>query len=200
MKNNKLTFCILISMAGLIGISCKKDEKNSVQLGAENMQNTDASIERKYNIGAYGFNLESDTIPAFSMIPLRTNEDFIVRSRMAFLENRFGWDFKEQLDSAYVFGIKANIEGKSNPINVEIWHKLNKSNAQTVIDSLDILFDTSVYYKPPTEWYWFAYKDHVFFMDAYGASMNQSVVDKIRANYEQDTLFLNAVLRKIGKL
>ncbi|WP_410880289.1 hypothetical protein [Myroides sp. DW712] len=200
MKNYKLTFCILISMAGLIGTSCKKKEKIGVQIGTETVQNIDTTLERKYNIGAYGFNLESDTIPAFSMMPLRTNEDFIVRSRMAFLENRFGWDFKEQLDSAYVFGIKENMEGKSKHINVEIWHKLNKNKAQTVIDSLDIIFDTAVYYKPPIEWYWFTYKDHVFFMDAYGSRMNQRLVDKIRVNYEQDTLFLNAVLRKIGKL
>lgn len=182
---NILIVCVLL-------FSCKKVKT----FQKAEIVHIDSVIKNKYEIVPYSYEIESDTAPSFSVIALNSSSDYMVKTRMAFLEDRFKWNFTEQLDSAFVFGVKENIKEKDRYINFEIWYKVDKNNALKVIDSLNILFDKAVYYKPPTEWHWFLYKDKVFFMDCYKTGINRNLLYETKLKYENDTLFLDYVLDK----
>ncbi|WP_230848125.1 hypothetical protein U0010_10410 [Myroides odoratus] len=200
MMNLNLGISLFTSIICFLSISCKKDNIHLSKTHLEKQYYSDSIIEQKYSIVSYSYEIESDTVPAFSFIALNLSSDFMIKTRMAFLEERFRLDFAKQLDSALVFGIKENVKGKIRHINFEVWHNVNKSNAQKMIDSLNTVFDKPLYYKPPAEWQWFIYNDKVFFIDGYKAGVDSNLLREIKLKYERDTLFLNYILSKVKKI
>lgn len=200
MMNLNLGISLFTSIICFLSISCKKDNIHLSKTHLEKQYYSDSIIEQKYSIVSYSYEIESDTVPAFSFIALNLSSDFMIKTRMAFLEERFRLDFAKQLDSALVFGIKENVKGKIRHINFEVWHNVNKSNAQKMIDSLNTVFDKPLYYKPPAEWQWFIYNDKVFFIDGYKAGVDSNLLREIKLKYERDTLFLNYILSKVKKM
>ncbi|EHQ44512.1 hypothetical protein [Myroides odoratus] len=198
--NLNLGISLFTSIICFLSISCKKDNIHLSKTHLEKQYYSDSIIEQKYSIVSYSYEIESDTVPAFSFIALNLSSDFMIKTRMAFLEERFRLDFAKQLDSALVFGIKENVKGKIRHINFEVWHNVNKSNAQKMIDSLNTVFDKPLYYKPPAEWQWFIYNDKVFFIDGYKAGVDSNLLREIKLKYERDTLFLNYILSKVKKI
>lgn len=197
--NLNLGISLFTSIICFLSISCKKDSRHLSKTYLEKQYYSDSIIEKKYSIESYSYEIESDSVPAFSLVALNLSSDFMIKTRMAFLEDRFGWDFEKQLDSALVFGIKENVKGGFRHINFEVWNNLDKSNAQKTIDSLNTVFDKPLYYKPPAEWQWFVYNDKVFFIDGYKAGIDSDLLREIKLKYERDTLFLNYVLSRVKK-
>jgi len=190
-------------MGGVVcwmSLSCKKDKNNFTQINIEEHQNLDSIIKSRYGIVAYSYEIDLDNVPAFSVIALNSSSDYMVKTRMAFLKHRFKWNFEEQLDSAFVFGIKENVRGRERHINFEVWNNVDQNNTQKVIDSLNILFDKPLYYKPPAEWQWFVYNNKVFFIDGYKAGVDSNLLREIKLKYGRDTLFLNYILSKVKNI
>lgn len=169
----------------------KKDEIMLTHPHKDKKPNVDSIIKNRYTIVPFSYENTADTAAPFSYIPLYSN-DFLIGIRMEFLKNRFQWNFTHQLDSAFVFAMEENIDNKKGNINFEIWYNLDKDNSRKVIDSLEILFDNTIYYKPPTEWHWFIYKDKIFFMDCKIGIWRERLYDT-RDRYKNDTLFLDYV-------
>ncbi len=169
--NLNLGVFLFSSIICFLSISCKKEDNHLKKISLEKQYYSDSIIEKKYSIVPYIYEIESDTVPAFSFVALNLSSDFMIKTRMAFLEDRFRWDFEKQLDSALVFGIRENVKGRIRHINFEVWSNLDKSNTQKTIDSLNTIFDKPLYYKPPAEWQWFVYNNKVFFIDGYKATI-----------------------------
>lgn len=196
MMNLNLGVFLFSSIICFLSISCKKEDNHLKKISLEKQYYSDSIIEKKYSIVPYIYEIESDTVPAFSFVALNLSSDFMIKTRMAFLEDRFRWDFEKQLDSALVFGIRENVKGRIRHINFEVWSNLDKSNTQKTIDSLNTIFDKPLYYKPPAEWQWFVYNNKVFFIDGYKAGVDSNLLHEIKLKYERDTLFLNYILSK----
>jgi|GEM_PF-5273981 len=194
--NLNLGVFLFSSIICFLSISCKKEDNHLKKISLEKQYYLDSIIEKKYSIVPYIYEIESDTVPAFSFVALNLSSDFMIKTRMAFLEDRFRWDFEKQLDSALVFGIRENVKGRIRHINFEVWSNLDKSNTQKTIDSLNTIFDKPLYYKPPAEWQWFVYNNKVFFIDGYKAGVDSNLLREIKLKYERDTLFLNYILSK----
>lgn len=194
--NLNLGVFLFSSIICFLSISCKKEDNHLKKISLEKQYYSDSIIEKKYSIVPYIYEIESDTVPAFSFVALNLSSDFMIKTRMAFLEDRFRWDFEKQLDSALVFGIRENVKGRIRHINFEVWSNLDKSNTQKTIDSLNTIFDKPLYYKPPAEWQWFVYNNKVFFIDGYKAGVDSNLLREIKLKYERDTLFLNYILSK----
>ena len=194
--NLNLGVFLFSSIICFLSISCEKEDNHLKKISLEKQYYSDSIIEKKYSIVPYIYEIESDTVPAFSFVALNLSSDFMIKTRMAFLEDRFRWDFEKQLDSALVFGIRENVKGRIRHINFEVWSNLDKSNTQKTIDSLNTIFDKPLYYKPPAEWQWFVYNTKVFFIDGYKAGVDSNLLREIKLKYERDTLFLNYILSK----
>lgn len=151
---------------------------------------------KEYNIVSYSFEDPNDTLAPFSNMALVKSPDYLIKTRMAYLNYRFNWNLGDKIDSAFVFGIMDSSMGKFGIINFEIWNKLDKNDIYKVKDSLDILFNKTVYYKPPCEWHWFVYKDKFFFMDCYRLG-NREFLYQVKKKYIKDTVFLDYILNQL---
>jgi hypothetical protein len=196
----------------LLLISCNYDKnyisnENNEQEFLPKKDST--SISNKYFITYYGngmdFEENKNKIQPFSQINLNepnTGCFYCPRSRMIFLENAFKWDISNELDSVFVFGVSdSSINSKGinikGIINFEVWHKVQKQNLIKISDSLNNLFDgRAIYYKPPSEWHWFIYKEKFFFMDCSNLGWREELYP-LKDKYMKDTLFLEYILNQL---
>lgn len=195
-----LKFFILLIFFKLI--SCENDsvvrhsisEKSTEDISANELFKE--TTTKEYNIVSYSFEDSNYTLAPFSYMALTKSPDYFIKTRMAYLNYRFNWDLGDKIDSAFVFGIMDSSMGKSGLINIEIWYKLDKKDIFKVKDSLDVLFKKPVYYKPPTDWHWFVYKDKFFFMDCYRFE-NRELLYETKNKFISDTLFLEYILNQL---
>lgn len=194
-----LKFFILLIFFNLI--SCGSDSMVRDSISEKSIEDLSPkesfkTKKKEYNIVSYSFETPNDTLMPFSNMALTQSHDYLIKTRMAYLNYRFNWNLGDKLDSAFVFGIMDSSMGKSGLINFEIWNKLDKNDIFKVKDSLDILFNNTVYYKPPCDWHWFVYKDKFFFMDCYRLG-NREFLYQTKNKYINDTVFLEYILNQL---